>query len=54
MLIPPNGLTVIEVNNINSAGYYAVDVQKRVMALEEMVAYPISSDDLNIGGAGQI
>ena len=32
----PDGLKVIEINNINSAGYYAADVQKIIMALEEL------------------
>lgn len=30
------GLKVIEINNINSAGFYECDVQKIIMALEEM------------------
>ena len=33
----PDGLKVIEINNINSSGYYASDVQKIIMALEDMV-----------------
>jgi len=32
------GLKVIEINTINSAGFYAADVQKIIMALEELEA----------------
>jgi len=32
----PHGLKVIEINNINSAGFYGSDVQKLVMALEDL------------------
>jgi len=32
----PDGLKVIEINNINSAGFYAADVQKIIMAIEDM------------------
>lgn len=31
----PDGLKIIEVNNLNSAGFYAGDVQKIVFAIEE-------------------
>ena len=30
----PNGLRVVEINTINSAGFYAADMQKLVMALD--------------------
>ena len=33
----PDGLKVIEINNINSSGFYAADPQKIIMAIEEMV-----------------
>ena len=32
----PNGLKVIEINNINSAGFYAADAQKIIVALEDL------------------
>lgn len=32
----PDGLKVIEINNINSSGYYDADVQKIIMALEDL------------------
>jgi hypothetical protein len=32
----PDGLKVIEINNINSAGFYAGDCQKIIMAIEDM------------------
>lgn len=32
------GLKIVEVNNLNSAGLYAADVQKLVVAIEEMAA----------------
>ena len=31
----PEGLKIIEVNNLNSSGFYAADVQKLVFAIEE-------------------
>jgi hypothetical protein len=31
----PEGLKVIEINTLNSSGYYAADMQKLVMAIEE-------------------
>lgn len=31
----PNGLRIVEVNNLNSAGWYKADVQKILMSLEE-------------------
>lgn len=34
--ITPTGMKVIEINNINSAGFYAADVQKIIMAIEDM------------------
>lgn len=33
-----DGLRIVEINTINSAGFYAADVQKLVMALEELEA----------------
>ncbi len=36
--IVPEGMKVIEINNINSAGFYAADVQKIIMAIEDMEA----------------
>ena len=30
----PDGIKVVEINTINSAGFYAADVQKLVFALE--------------------
>lgn len=33
------GLSIIEVNNLNAAGWYAADVQKLVMAIEAMKGY---------------
>lgn len=35
--ITPDGLKVIEVNSINSSGLYAIDVQKMIFAIEEML-----------------
>ncbi len=35
----PDGLKIVEVNNLNSAGLYAADVQKLVVALEEMATH---------------
>lgn len=35
--ITPEGLKVIEVNSINSSGLYAIDVQKMIFAIEEML-----------------
>ncbi|MFA5404529.1 MAG: ATP-grasp domain-containing protein [Ignavibacteria bacterium] len=35
--ITPEGLKVIEVNSINSSGMYAIDVQKMIFAIEEML-----------------
>jgi len=32
----PHGLKVIEINNINSAGFYAADAQKIIVALEDL------------------
>lgn len=32
----PNGLKVIEINNINSSGFYGADTQKMIMALEDL------------------
>jgi hypothetical protein len=32
----PNGLKIVEINNLNSAGFYKGDVQKLIMAIEEM------------------
>ncbi len=37
--ITPNGMKVIEINNINSAGFYAADCQKIVAALEDLENY---------------
>ena len=34
--LTPNGYKIIEVNNLNSAGWYKCDMQKLVMALEDM------------------
>jgi hypothetical protein len=33
------GMKVVEINNINSAGFYDCDVQKIVMAIEDLVKY---------------
>ena len=32
----PDGLKVIEINTINSSGFYGADVQKIIMAIEDM------------------
>jgi hypothetical protein len=32
----PNGLKIVEINNINSAGWYRCDMQKLVTSLEDM------------------
>ena len=32
----PNGLRIVEVNNLNSAGFYKGDVQKLIAAIEEL------------------
>lgn len=32
----PEGMKVIEINNINSSGFYGADVQKIIMAIEDM------------------
>jgi len=32
----PNGLKIVEINNLNSAGWYRCDMQKLIMALEDM------------------
>lgn len=34
-----NGLSIIECNNINAAGWYAADVQKLVVAIDGMNGY---------------
>jgi hypothetical protein len=34
--VTPFGMKVIEINNINSAGFYAADVQKIIMAIEDL------------------
>jgi len=44
----PDGLKVIEINNINSSGFYAADPQKIIMAIEEMVKYR-KDENLKIG-----
>ena len=44
----PDGLKVIEMNNINSSGFYAADPQKIIMAIEEMVKYRLG-EHLEIG-----
>jgi hypothetical protein len=31
-----DGLKIVEVNNLNSAGWYRCDMQKLIMALESM------------------
>lgn len=33
----PNGLKIVEINNLNSAGFYKADMQKLVWALHELV-----------------
>ncbi len=33
----PNGLRIVEINNLNSAGFYKADMQKLVMALNDLV-----------------
>lgn len=35
----PDGLKVIEINNINSAGFYGADVQQIIMAITELEQY---------------
>lgn len=37
--VTPDGMKVIEINNINSAGFYAADCQKIVAALEDLENY---------------
>lgn len=37
----PNGLRIVEVNNLNSAGFYKADMQKLVQALEELVSHEV-------------
>ena len=50
----PDGLKVIEINNINSSGFYDADPQKIIMAIEEMVKYQMDYY-LKIGdGSGSI
>ena len=44
----PDGLKVIEINNINSSGFYAADPQKIIIAIEEMVKYK-QDEGLNLG-----
>jgi hypothetical protein len=34
--VTPFGMKVIEINNINSAGFYDADVQKIIMAIEDL------------------
>lgn len=36
----PNGLKVIEVNNLNSAGFYRADMQRVIQAIEDWAADP--------------
>lgn len=33
----PNGLKIVEINNLNSAGFYKADMQKLVWALHELI-----------------
>ena len=50
----PDGLKVIEINNINSSGFYAADPQKIITAIEDMVKYQMDYY-LKIGdGSGSI
>lgn len=35
----PDGLKVIEINNINSSGFYGADVQKIIMAINDLEMY---------------
>lgn len=43
-----DGLKVIEINNINSSGFYAADPQKIIMAIEELVKHK-TDEGLNLG-----
>lgn len=49
----PDGLKVIEINNINSSGFYAADPQKIIIAIEELVKYK-QDEGLNLGWQGML
>jgi hypothetical protein len=49
----PDGLKVIEINNINSAGFYDSDPQKIIMSIENLVNYEMSYH-LKVDGEGAI
>ena len=50
----PDGLKVIEINNINSSGFYAADPQKIITAIEDMVKYQMDYYLKIGGGSGSI
>jgi len=45
----PDGLKVIEINNINSSGFYACDPQKIIMGIEDLVRRRLTDEDMEIG-----
>jgi len=48
-----DGLKVIEINNINSSGFYAADPQKIIVAIEELVKYK-QGEGLELGWQGML
>ena len=45
----PDGLKVIEINNINSSGFYACDPQKIITAIESLVRMGRTDEEMEIG-----
>lgn len=45
----PDGLKVIEINNINSSGFYACDPQKIIVAIESLVGMRRTDEEMEIG-----
>jgi hypothetical protein len=45
----PDGLKVIEINNINSSGFYACDPQKIIVAIEDLVRIGYTDEDRGVG-----
>jgi hypothetical protein len=45
----PDGPKVIEINNINSSGFYACDPQSIIVALESLVRSPMTDEEMEIG-----
>jgi len=45
----PDGLKVIEINNINSSGFYACDPQKIIMEIENLARRGLTDEEMEIG-----